>query len=256
MNIFAFGGKSDNRNSNATWNQPFPVHIPQFPTAPQSKNITSLTLSSINTTSDKRLPGRSFSHLPSFPPSRTYSKIPMNDSKTSNDTTSSASKKRKAENDSEETSSTLLREKKITSAKNIQKTLTRLDSLTNTSETSFNTSIQEDNHQSKNNSLSTTTILHQGPSLSILNSTNSSSTTQLSSTGSSLPTNSNSRRVVLDENCDVLKGLSKEERLLMGLPTTHHGVDRDESNNPGGNISSSGPGPKQHYHHSLDEKAE
>ena len=258
MSLFAFGGKSENKNLTATWNQPFPVHIPPFPTPPQSKNSSSTIITTTTTTptSEKKLPGKTFSHLPPFPPARTYTKIQINDSKPSNETTAaspstvSSSKKRKAENENEEnSSSTMLREKKITATKNIQKTLTRLDSLIN-SETTLNTSaLHEDSNQSKNNSFSTTSSLHQGPPLSILNSTTATTTTS-SSASSLINPNRSSGRVVLDENCDFLKGLSKEEKLLMGVSVHSQVIEKEDGSTDGGNIPASGPGPKQHFHHS------
>ena len=123
-----------------------------------------------------------------------------------------------------------------------------MDSLIN-SETTLNTSaLHEDSNQSKNNSFSTTSSLHQGPPLSILNST--TATTTSSSASSLINPNRNSGRVVLDENCDFLKGLSKEEKLLMGVSVHSQVIEKEDGSTDGGNIPASGPGPKQHFHHS------
>jgi hypothetical protein len=171
--------------------------------------------------SERRIVGRSLSHLPPFPPSRTYSRA---DPKDLNE--SSTTKKRKLENGSEDNSaaSSQLREKKIIATKNIQKTLTRLDSMLTTpdnghQETARNAPTSSREETAPNPNASSQAPLYCGPSLSSLTSSSDANSSAHVKGGGHM----NSHQIVLDENCDLLKGLSKEERLLMGLPVTGQG---------------------------------
>jgi hypothetical protein len=234
LNVFAFGdGKADNKGP--TWNQPFPVEIPPFPSAPQLKSLSSTSVS------DRRLAGNAFSHLPPFPPSRTYSKITSSDSKETNDS-STLGKKRK--HDTEENGTTSqLREKKIIATKNIQKTLTRLDSMLNSPQSGEQEGPITEEIPRKSSTAPTT--VYCGPSLP------SSSTSHGGSGSNPAVSHMNtSHHIVLDENCDLLKSLSKEERLLMGLPITGQSHTGSEGGpTAGGGVS------EPHYHHNdIDEE--
>lgn len=212
LNTFAFGGKSENKS---TWNQPFPIQIPLFPTPPVANPVPTSFLG------ERRIPGKSFTHLPSFPPSRTYAKTSISEpAKDSNDISSVSSRKRKIESNTEESSSlssAQLREKKITATKNIQKTLTRLDSLL---------------HVPVNNLVASDDIsAPQAPSSLLCGP-------PLNSVSSGY----GNRGVVLDENCDLFKTMTKEERLLMGLSVSEKAGEKED-----GSSSS-------HPHHDIGEE--
>lgn len=196
LNAFAFGAKGDSKGP--TWNQPFPVEIPPFPSVPQSKTLSTTSVS------DRKLVDKAFSHLPAFPPSRTYDQLSANDSK---DSSELSSKKRKLENETEDSKSQL-REKKIIATKNIQKTLTRLDTMLKSDGSRQPSS--GDVLRSTSPHPTNQGPLYCGPSLSSVNQVGSSS----HSNGGFINSN---HQIVLDENCDFFKGLSKEEKLLMGL---------------------------------------
>jgi hypothetical protein len=153
-----------------------------------------------------------------------------------------AAKKRKLENGSEESgpASSQRREKKIVATKNIQKTLTRLDSMLTApqkvdQEDSRNHSTSSREETTAHLNSSSQTPLYCGPSLSSLTSDSSSGH---SKGGGHM----NNHQIVLDENCDLFKGLSKEERLLMGLPVT--GLQHANGQATGG-----GPGGGESHHH-------
>lgn len=213
LNVFAFGTKGDIKGP--TWNQPFPVEIPPFPCVPQSKTLSTTSVS------DRRLVGKAFSHLPPFPPSRTYAQLSANDSKDTSDS-SSSSKKRKLENETEDSLSSQIREKKITATKNIQKTLTRLDTMLKGDHEGNSQTISA--HTTTNS-----TTLYCGPPLSSINT---------KPTGSN---HSTGGAIALDENCDFIKGLPKEEKLLMGLSVV-------------GMTSQQNPGETNYHHAEIDDE--
>jgi hypothetical protein len=240
LNVFAFGdGKADNKGP--TWNQPFPVEIPPFPSPPQLKSLPSTSVS------DRRLAGRSFAHLPPLPPSRTYLKIISSDSKESNDSNSLVKKRKHGNDTTEETPSTALssqlREKKIIATKNIQKTLTRLDTMLNTSQTTGDQDRRTSDEISQKSSGASSTV-YCGPSLPI----SSSSSHHGAGSNSAAGHMKSSHHIVLDENCELLKGLSKEERLLMGLAVT----GPPNASGAGGGDGTAGE--PHHHHNDLDDE--
>lgn len=78
-----------------------------------------------------------------------------------------------------------------------------------------------DGEASPNHSSSREEAVHHRNPISLYSGPSLSSLTTDSSGHSKGGGHTNSNQIVLDENCDLFKSLSKEERLLMGLPIQH-----------------------------------